>query len=162
MNIPINFVNRSNIATSNNKSNKVDAAKLIEHFLSLHPSNRVKPNSLLYDLAVRQYNENIKNTLVRPDVPKWFCGKVNPATNELINIPSDQELRASAGVVSDPLTLQLPSSAFDANGYLIDNCLYLGTPGSYDYTQCVEGQDVAEVEMLVSDWLAGMESVGGL
>jgi hypothetical protein len=158
----INFVNRSNIATTNNKSQQVDAIKIIEYFSSLHPLNRVKPNSLLYETAVNQYNQNIKNTLIRPTVPSWFCGKINPETGDLINNPSDESLRATAGVVLDPLTLQPTISGDTLSGYVVDTCLILGTPGSYDYTKCAEGRDAAEVAELVSDWLTGMESVGGL
>lgn len=158
----INFVNRDNIATKANKSNKVDALKIIEYYLSLHPSNRVKPNSLLYSLAVKQYNENIQNTLIRPAIPSWFCGKINPTTNELELGLTDEELRASAGVVLDPLIPTLSGAPDTPSGYLIDTCLENGTPGSYNYTLCDSGLDTDEAEALIEDWLTGMESIGGL
>jgi len=162
MNTPINFIARNTIPTENTTKGTIDAIKVIEYYLSLHPSNRVKPNSLLYDLAVKQYNENIRNTLIRPPVPSWFCGKINPETDELILELSDEELRASAGVVSDVLTPNLSSEISTPSGYLADNCLYLGTPGSYDYSICEEGLDIDSAENIVSDWLDGMESIGGL
>jgi len=159
MNTPINFVNRSNIATSNDKSNKFDAIKIIEYYTTLHPLNRVSPSSPLYDLAVKQYNENVKNTLVRPAIPSWFCGKIDPDTNELINVPSDQDLRASAGFVLDPLAIQPSTLTGITSGYAVDTCLYWGTPGSYEYNKlCKEGIDAAEAAALVSDWSTSIES----
>lgn len=138
----------------------IDAAKILEHYLSLHLLNTVNTSSLLYNSAVRQYNTNVKNTTIRPTIPSWFCGKVNPTTDELITPPTDEVLRASSGFVLDPTVDTEPVILSPSTGYAVDGCLYYGTPGSHGYTLCSLAAGAAEEDYEVSgiDWLASMSA----
>lgn len=128
------FINRNIVKIQTGSTVNADA--LIKYFLSLHPNNKLIIGSPLYNLAVKQYNKKIKNTLVRPPVPSWFCGKVNSDTNELLLNNDDATLRANAGYsdtnVNNISNIQINSRT----GYPIDKCLEQGTPGSIEYTKC--------------------------
>jgi len=129
----INFFTR----THNNADNpeEFDALKVIEHVLSLHPNNRLRTSSLLYKLAVQQYNTTIKNTLERPPIPKWFCGKIDTETGFLIDT-DDATIRSNA-LLSEPLAPpSLSATAINPLRYPQDKCLIRGTPGSYGYSTC--------------------------
>jgi len=151
------------IIRNTDKSNNTtlfDALKVIDYYLSLHPSNTLIPNSPLYQAAIKQYNSNIKNTMIRPEIPSWFCGKINPETNELIALPSDDLLRTSAGFIADPTQEVEPYLLSPSSGYVIDNCLYWGTPGSYEYTLCTlrGGGEEEDFEVSGIDWLSSLTS----
>lgn len=158
------FINRS-IDKETDLALQPDPLEIINYLLSLHRLNKVNPDSLLYKAAVKTYNTNIKNKTIRPSVPSWFCGNVNPETNELILNLSDQELRASAGYVIDPLNPNVDIMIPSLSGYSGDSCLEKGRPGSHGYSQCVLGPLGPEENIEVSgvDWLAGMMlvSIGG-
>jgi len=134
MDIKPTFITRQNTRTNNPST--FDAAKIIKYYLALHPSNRLIVNSPLYLAAVEQYNQQIKNTLIRPPIPDWFCGKINPTTNELIPLPTDQEQRAANGVLNDNPITTTPIPPQDPKNYLQDSCLSTGTPGSAEYLRC--------------------------
>ena len=151
------FVNRN--ANKKHPRQSIDAIKIIENALAAHPNNRIDPNSPIYKIAVRQYNDAIKNSTTRPPVPAWFCGIVNPKTNELQLGLTDEALRASSGFVINP-TLSATPLSLETNKYTIDVCLQSGTPGSYGYSKCTD-YELAQVEagQLASiDWLSGMFS----
>lgn len=134
MDIKPTFVNRQ--INKQNKAQPFDAVKLINYFLSLHPLNKLIVNSPLYLAAVKQYNSQIKNTLIRPPIPAWFCGKINQQTNELIPTPTDREQRAVAGVVKDNPYVAPVTIPQDPKLYIQDMCLQIGTPGSAAYLTC--------------------------
>jgi len=159
MNTKINFVNRDQLIKNNENPKKVDAQKIIDYFLSLHRMNRLIVGSPLYNLAVSQYNENIKNTLVRPPVPQWFCGKVNIVTGDLLVTPSDEQTRATSGLVLDPANPAPPPTPNIQGQYNVDECLEIGLPGSTDYATCKTGQDARQADDAIAEWQTSFEAV---
>jgi hypothetical protein len=125
------FINRN--INKNPKQIIPDVNAIINHYLSLHPLNRLRPNSVLYNEAIKQYNTNIQKTLKRPAIPSWFCGKINPKTNQLFIGPTDFDQRVSSGVVKDNPRIIPPISPQSGGKYNIDECLAVGTPGSDQY-----------------------------
>jgi len=106
----ITFVNRNDHNSQN--IDIPDPDNIINYFRSLHPSNAIVSDSLLYQSAIDKYNKEIIFSQTRPNVPTWFCGKINPETGELIL--SDDELRiisdnASPTVVSTSTTIDVPT-----------------------------------------------------
>ena len=157
MNIQPTFVNR-NIDNKNPTTN-INAQALIDYFLSLHPSNKLIPNSPLYILATQQYNQSIPLTKIRPEIPNWVCGKIDPDSGEIIISPINELLRTSSGFVVDPLDPTTFVEILPITGYAKDNCLNVGTPGSYGYTKCIgdESQsDIDDREVSGIDWLSSM------
>jgi hypothetical protein len=152
----INFVNRNKDV--NTKSRVINAQKIIDYFLSLHPDNHVIVDSPLYNLAVKQYNDTVKTTKIRPPVPNWFCGKVDAATGELSLNPTDEDLRLSSGFVLDPTqkTIVVPSK--DILTYDSDICLQFGAPGSYGYSRCKDNLTEEEIETSGIDWASSIAS----
>jgi hypothetical protein len=140
MDIKPKFINRKNDTKA--KAVPFNAQAVIKYFLALHPNNRLIPNSPLYLEAVKQYNTNVKKTMVRPAIPNWFCGKVNSTTNELVPTIPDNILRAASGVVRD-IPPSIPEIVKQSiTGYLPDECLIYGTPGSVPYTlRCTNVED---------------------
>ena len=132
------FVNREN--TDNRHHNRIgpfDAQKTIDYYLSLHPRNYLIPNSPLYLAAVSQYNKLVRITKVRPAVPTWFCGAINPETGILIATSIDNELRATTGFTLTSLA-SASTLASSTSGYASDLCLAQSSapPGSIKYIQC--------------------------
>lgn len=122
----------------------VDANAIIKYYSSLHPTNKLIPNSPLYIDAVNQYNTTIKNTLQRPPIPTWFCGKINNSTNELIITPPDADDRAANAVTTD-LPSRLPALApKNPKKYNSDACLQYGTPGSAPYVILCQSDGVSD------------------
>jgi hypothetical protein len=142
------------------QSNIVDAQKIIDYFLSLDPNNRIIPNSPLYNVAVKQYNDNVKTTTVRPPVPNWFCGKVDAATGELLTSKDDEEMRASGGYSSTVIN-PYDTTAIILSAYDPDGCLENGTPGSFGYSKCSDTlQETIETSGI--DWyVSTLTEVGG-
>jgi hypothetical protein len=134
-----NFIVRQNNQVE--PASNTDALKIIDFILSLNDSIKIDPDSLLYSVAVEQYNQVIKNTLERPPVPDWFCGKVEADTGELLLNLNDTELRSINGFN----TLSAETTApvvYISGGYAIDKQLKYGTPGSPGYvmqTSAIEG-----------------------
>lgn len=117
-----------------NSKISIDVLNLIDYIIRLDANNRIIPNSLLYNLAVKQYNETITNTSTRPPVPEWFCGKIDEQSGLLL-VDSDENIRASTGVsTSTTTTFIAPSNV--STQYPVDSCLSNGTPGSFGYSQC--------------------------
>ena len=140
----------------NNKPRVVDAQKLITYFLSLDRENVLIPNSPLYNLAVKQYNSTVKNKTTRPNVPEWFCGRVDPVTNELAPRVDDITTRASAGFTLDPIIDTDQQDGAEIARYPNDECLNLGLPGSYDYAQCSDSLSLEVLETSGVDWIASI------
>lgn len=140
------------------KTKKVDAIKVIERFMALHPKNIVKINSVLYNLAVKQYNTTVQNTSIRPTIPLWFCGKVDAVTGELIPTTNDVLARVTKGYSTVEGVLVPDAPVVELGQYIGDECLIFGTPGSIEYAQCQQGGTTAEENIEVSgvDWLASM------
>jgi hypothetical protein len=151
MDLKPTFINRQN---SLQNRQPFDALKIINRFLALHPSNRIIVNSPLYLAAVKQYNTNIQNTLIRPPIPSWFCGKIDSSTNQLITSPTDAEQRVSSGVTTagTPNIAQTPFQ--QQNFYTPDACLEVGTPGSTGYVSCQSSNLLDEDDRATSgiDW----------
>ena len=131
------FVVRS--ANPNYKTPDVNTNNIIEtinYYLSLSPSNTINPNSELYKLAIKQYNDSLKGSLVRPPIPKFFCGKVDATTGQLTIDLTDYNSRLTAGLVVTPLQISITEVPQLSGAYRVDNCLKNGLPGSYAYTLC--------------------------
>jgi hypothetical protein len=140
MNTKTTFVNRSTNVPQK-VQNSIDALKIIEYVLSLSPYNRIIPNSTLYNMAVKQYNNIVaQNTLERPQIPAWFCGKIDETNGLLLEIEPDATLRLSTGVIQTPTTIT-PEVSGAVLTYPPDECLAVGTPGSSPYAKCQESQE---------------------
>ncbi|MEI8344668.1 MAG: hypothetical protein WCG06_01185 [Candidatus Omnitrophota bacterium] len=135
MNITPEFLNRNQQDVPNNKT--IDALKIIDYILSINKNNVIRPSSILYALAVNQYNETIKNTLTRMPIPIWFCGNIDNNTG-LLDFPNDEELRVSTGV-SSTTNATTTNSAIATLQYPKDRCLNSGIPGSPGYALCIDG-----------------------
>ena len=132
----ITFVPRTHKNSNNIKASSIDAIKLIDYVLSLDKNNRIVVNSQLYKMASDQYNESVRNTLIRPDIPTWFCGKIEPTTGFLLM--TDTDIRIQAGISSSPIPVSaLNIDLSGATAYSPDKCLSAGTPGSPGYSNCV-------------------------
>lgn len=141
------------IRTHNNQDNPraFDAIKVIEHVLSLRPDTKIKTSSLLYKLAVDQYNTTIKNTLTRPPIPQWFCGKIDVETGMLID--TDDTTRRVTSQASLPEAPIIPSATvITLSAYPTDKCLEYGTPGSIGYAKCNLGKE--DIDTGNAWWLA--------
>lgn len=149
-------VKNSFIIRSNNTDTKVffDAIKYIDQLLITNPDVKIIPDSPLYQLAVSQYNGVIKNTLIRPNVPSWFCGVINPITGELDEALTDQELRVLGGVSGEVLP-PAPAVPNPDGQWPDDKCLPRGTPGSIGYSKCDVGNEVVDS---TSDYNSSVES----
>lgn len=148
------FITRTN--EIKNKATAINAQNIIDYFVSLHPDNKLIAGSPLYRVAVQQYNDSIQATTIRPPVPTWFCGKVDPVTGELSQEVDDAAQRASAGFVSELPTTPIPTGAATPSNYVIDTCLQYGTPGSSGYAQCKSTLTDDTLEMSGIDWSSSM------
>jgi hypothetical protein len=146
-----NFIQRNN---NKNTNSFFDAGKYIDEILANDKYAYIIPNSSLYNLAVKQYNTNIENTLIRPSVPSWFCGKINPATGELISTLTDEELRVIGGVSPTNANTQPPLSSL-INLWPVDECLSTGLPGSTGYSTC---ESVDEIIDSTTDYNSSVDS----
>jgi hypothetical protein len=157
----ITFLPRNHKSSNNNSSNSTDALRLIEYILGLDKDNRIVPNGKLYKLATRQYNESVRNSLIRPSIPTWFCGKIDDDTGLLSTTETDVQLREQSGV-STPETVATSDITGDVKPYPLDTCLPKGTPGSPGYSDCktgaVEDTDTG-VDLAGLDWSAEVYSV---
>ena len=119
-------------------------------------NGRIDINSPLYQNAIDQYNSNLlKGTVQRLDVPKGFCGYIDPNSGEfrvepepviplaVRSIPSIEELE-EVGINENPI---IP--------YPVDECLHIGLPGSYEYTRGPCGQEDGDNSCSGVLWFSG-------
>lgn len=130
------FIIRNHQSASKNINN-VDYLDIIEKTLSASAFNRIITNSPLYLLAVSQYNTKIINTLDRPPIPKWFCGKVETSTGNLIPTYDDTALRAANALITTIPSSVTYTPLVDTITYDPDKCLSGGVPGSAGYSYCL-------------------------
>ena len=146
----------SRVKPDNTNPEKVDYIKLIDEVLGASEFNRLIQDSPVYLLAIQQYNDQVKkNTLVRKQVPNWFCGRIEPATGILITDYTDQELRTINGYST---TILAPVSATQSTlviSYKDDACLKSGTPGSDGYAIC--DPNIRNVNSSFTSVLCGIE-----
>ena len=161
--IPPTFVDRTtNPNAPPDETNKTpDALQIANYYTSLHPDNILDPESILYKLAVRDYNRKV-NSSTRPPIPRWYCGFVNPDTGELSLNLTDAQKRASAGLVTDPIESQLVFQSITEGQYEEDPCLENGPYGSYPYTQCASESDDATIETDGIDYGSSMTTAESL
>ena len=123
------FFNRSPANTS------VDYITIVNKKLRENPSS-VDPNSILYSDAIKQYNGELKKgNTVRLDVPKGFCGYIDPTSGnfrvqpdpDLQTIPPGQSIPS---VSAEIIITELPEGE-----YPVDQCLQNGLAGSPSYSQ---------------------------
>ena len=116
--------------------------KLISDMLAKNPGVKINPISPLYRLAVNQYNSMIKGTTTRPPIPSWFCGAVDQASGILTTSPGPTP--------QDQIDPQIQYKVLDIFSGILsvspmaygeDQCLQLGIPGTWQYTQCIEAFD---------------------
>ena len=141
------FVDRQN-------TTEIDYIELTNKLIS--ESNDIKPNSFLYQKAIDQYNALAKKgTLKRLEIPKGFCGYIDPTTGQL-RITTDEEyqrrllagetLSIGQAITASPLIInqRLP--------YNVDVCLQYGLPGSPEYVTCVYNTEVVPESASGIDW----------
>lgn len=132
------FVNR--LEKGQQVPNKTDSAlAIVKYYQSINPDIQIKPNSLLHKLSVEQYNEQALK-MDRPQIPAWFCGYINPTTGEILENPTDDQLRNDSGFIQIQSKSTIVES-ISGKGYIKDACLTRGTPGSVEYSKCGRGDD---------------------
>jgi hypothetical protein len=122
--------------------------------------------SPIYQNAINQYNANIINgSIERLDVPEGYCGFIDPDSGEFRVEPEplESDLRSSTVCpdnIVDPA--DVPRSVLTP--YPIDCQLQVGLPGSYEYTQTVEGcAGKEDGDNICSDiaWFSGADTEEG-
>jgi len=112
-----------------------DAIAIISYVKKINPRAKLIPYSRTYNIAVSQYNLNIKNTMNRPPVPDWFCGRIDPDTGLLVDdsVLKDAGGAAFTGSFVGGLSGLLGSSQYDWDDCVVNNG---ATPGSPLYVMC--------------------------
>ncbi len=112
-----------------------DALAIISYVKKINPKAKLIPYSRTYNIAVLQYNLNIKNTMSRPPVPDWFCGRVDPDTGLLVD---DSVLKDAGGAAFTGGLIGGLSGFSGSLQYEWDDCVVKNgaTPGSPAYVMC--------------------------
>jgi len=122
----------------------------------------IDPSSPTYKSALIQYNEGlIKGSVERLDVPKGFCGYIDPKSGEFRVEPEPDPsiLRSSTPYPDNIINPEdVPESI--VSPYPIDECLAIGLPGSPEYTRGNCGEEDGDNECSTIDWFTGAASGG--
>lgn len=112
---------------------------LINNVLERNPGYTVDPTSLLYKLAVQQYNSIVIGTTTRPPIPSWFCGFIEPTTG-LLRTEEEENVLVIKPVYA---TYKTPTREIQTSTqlgvYQLDRCLAggYGCPGGEIWRGCI-------------------------
>jgi len=123
------FVKRPTQATT-------DYVSMVNNLLKDNPDG-INVNSVLYRSALDQYNlDKIKGSTTRLEVPKGFCGYIDPTSGEFRVAPDPYADQINPGVgLPNPDFIPVDAPPLPPGSYPVDECLQNGLPGSPQYTQ---------------------------
>jgi hypothetical protein len=144
----------SNPNDCGSENNTTDFVKIIDDALAADPLNRVDPNSQLFEFALQQFSNDFKISKVRPEIPEFFCGYIDPDTGDILEVRSrSTDPNIPGSVVSEPIDVEtLAAQLPDFFKFKNDDCLYGGRPGSYGYMLCDQGADDPSLVGSGIDW----------
>lgn len=118
----------------------ISALQIIAYVKSINPRAKLIPNSKTYNYAVKEYNFKLKNSLIRPEVPEWFCGNVT--SRGVLVDPLVRPAEPGDSLMRDDQSVG-DGSEFVLSEYPMDGCVISGgTPGSPGYVNCLGAWNV--------------------
>jgi len=115
----------------------------------------VDPSSSAFQNAVAQFNQGLKKgSIKRLEIPKGFCGYIDPNSNELRVQPDPNTNYLKPGQYVPDSTLTTAVTGLENIPYTPDPCLKHGLPGSVRYRNCAGDGQPGETSGI--DWAALM------